>query len=771
MSIKNITTKTLLLILIFSVLTAQAFVKVIAHRGASLEAPENTIAAFQKAIEIGADYIELDVYTTVDDSMVIMHDNTVNRMTNGTGEIKKLTFKYIRNLSIIGGGQVPTLSEALNVAKGKIKVCIEMKSASMPKVLYKIKMHEMTDEVILFNFNYPQLQEGNLIDPTQDALLLVGDFLTADVDKLATINGEAIGGSGGETVPFITYAHQKGIEVWRWTVNDVASMTYLINMGIDGIITDDPRSLIGVLQGMDGSPPSAAVMNKPVVSDMDVSLSWSAASDAQTGVMGYIVYAGENNPPNAVYKKVENVTTLTHVLPKKNTKYYYRIKAINGSRLTSGFSNVVSAISEPDIISPELINVTSSGSANKVVVMFSEAITKGPAETLTNYTIAKDLSVTAKVSGSTLDDAISIDSAILSGDLKTVFLTTSDLEQGASYTLSVNNITDTAFVPNTIADGTEWTFIHTKYLPGLVAFWGFNEGQGDSTRDYSMNMNNLGVDGPEWISGKEGMALSFDGETDTVFVPTTDSLSIQTKGVSISVWVNLAQLPSELSTDYARIVASDKNSYVLYEDAKTKELCFRVSTVEGFSRPGIASANLVKDEWIHIAGVYEEGAASIYLNGELMDTHKGIEGAVALSTVTQLGGFKGDYYSGSIDELKIFNRGLTPYEVERLYNRKVTSAFTKTLVMRPSLRITPNPVQKHSQIRLEGRYNKGIPGSLSVHNINGQVVKNWHIDTNNEQRFVPWDGTDMNNNRLSPGIYFVSFSQGKMMMTECVVVE
>jgi glycerophosphoryl diester phosphodiesterase len=108
-------------------------VMICSHRGAHLEAPENSMAAFRKAIEIGVDIFEMDVRRTKDGKLVIMHDKTVNRTTNGAGRVDSLTFDQIRKLRLKFNGQmtneqVPTLEEALAVAKGKILVDLDIKT-------------------------------------------------------------------------------------------------------------------------------------------------------------------------------------------------------------------------------------------------------------------------------------------------------------------------------------------------------------------------------------------------------------------------------------------------------------------------------------------------------------------------------------------------------------------------------------------------------------------------------------------------------------------
>jgi glycerophosphoryl diester phosphodiesterase len=132
-------------------------IKVIAHRGEHLHHPENTLPAFQAAIDAGADYFELDVRTTSDGKFVIMHDNTLDRTTNGTGEVRQHTFDEIRALDAgikfsqaFAGTKVPTLDEAFDLAYGKINVYVDTKNADAQQLVDVIVHHDMQDHVVIY---------------------------------------------------------------------------------------------------------------------------------------------------------------------------------------------------------------------------------------------------------------------------------------------------------------------------------------------------------------------------------------------------------------------------------------------------------------------------------------------------------------------------------------------------------------------------------------------------------------------------------------------
>ncbi|MCC6342337.1 MAG: glycerophosphodiester phosphodiesterase family protein [Bryobacterales bacterium] len=124
-------------------------IAVIAHRGEHLHHPENTIAAFQAAHEAGADFFEADVRTTADGRLVLMHDASVDRTTNGKGQVARMTFDEIRRLDA-GGSRVPTFDEALAFARGRIGVYVDSKAVSAEDAVAAIERHGMREHVVIY---------------------------------------------------------------------------------------------------------------------------------------------------------------------------------------------------------------------------------------------------------------------------------------------------------------------------------------------------------------------------------------------------------------------------------------------------------------------------------------------------------------------------------------------------------------------------------------------------------------------------------------------
>ncbi len=155
--------RTLLLLAVAAVLAAQTRqVVVISHRGEHLHHPENTIAAYQAAVDAGADFFETDVRTSSDGKLVIMHNDTVDARTNGTGAVKDMTLEQIRTLDAgikfgaeFAGTKVPTFDEVLDFAHGKIGVYVDTKRASATDIVATLERHAMQDHVVVYGgFEY-----------------------------------------------------------------------------------------------------------------------------------------------------------------------------------------------------------------------------------------------------------------------------------------------------------------------------------------------------------------------------------------------------------------------------------------------------------------------------------------------------------------------------------------------------------------------------------------------------------------------------------------
>ncbi len=236
-------------------------IAVIAHRGGKALAPENTLAAFRKAMELGCDYVEIDVRETKDKQFVIMHDRTVDRTTDGVGAVSALDLAAIRKLDAgkkfspqFAGEKVPTLDETLALCKDKINVYLDHKDGPVADILHVIRKHGMEKQVVVYG-GVDALKEWKRLAPhipvmsTPSAEFRRKGGL-ADFKKLFApeiLDGNA----GGWTKELVDEAHANGMKVY---VDNLGPMDTphgfrkVMEMGADGIQTDYPDRLLEVLR-------------------------------------------------------------------------------------------------------------------------------------------------------------------------------------------------------------------------------------------------------------------------------------------------------------------------------------------------------------------------------------------------------------------------------------------------------------------------------------------------------------------------------------------
>lgn len=208
-----------------------------------------------------------------------------------------------------------------------------------------------------------------------------------------------------------------------------------------------------------------------------------------------------------------------------------------------------------------------------------------------------------------------------------------------------------------------------------VGAWLFDEGSGKTATDSSVNKNEgTLMNNPSWVDGKFGKALSFDGKDDYVALPAITMNSWE--GLTIVAWVWLNVLPNELPTSYDEIFGTKQDLVDMYEDRGNNEFRVKVTTTAGAERPGIPTAQLKKNQWLHIAGVFDgaAGQMKIYMNGQLMDTHN-LSGFVngtqnsAIGAQGNPGGQFSDFHNGLIDEVALFSVALTEEDLQTIIDK------------------------------------------------------------------------------------------------------
>ena len=228
-----------------------------AHRGARSEAPENTLEAFSLAVEQGADGIELDVHMTADGELVVVHDETLERVSNGTGLISSKTLTELKQLDFSKGfpnyspARIPTLSEVYDlVMPTNLTVNVEIKSGVViyegieKRLLELATRFNISDRIIYSSFNHYSLMLLREIDPDVKIGLLYSEALISPHLYALHVGANAIHPYYPTLmVPGVLEGCKKaGVAVHPWTVNETKVMKKLIAAGVEALITDVPKT-------------------------------------------------------------------------------------------------------------------------------------------------------------------------------------------------------------------------------------------------------------------------------------------------------------------------------------------------------------------------------------------------------------------------------------------------------------------------------------------------------------------------------------------------
>lgn len=257
---------------------------VIAHRGGAELAPEGTLEAFRKSEELGVDILEYDVHLTADDELVVLHDDTVDRTTDGSGKVNEMTLEEVQSLDAgydfqdengaysyrNQGVYIPTVAEVFEEF-GHMRHLVELKDTNDPErydtlvqeMWNLIEEYDLHDQVMIASFNhdineaFSEISNGTvaigageeeavkfvlplklfsnaLYNPSADAFQLPPDFEGIDLADPDLLQG----------------AEERGVRIAYWTINDETTMRHLLELGAHGIMTDNPKLLIDVMNDM-----------------------------------------------------------------------------------------------------------------------------------------------------------------------------------------------------------------------------------------------------------------------------------------------------------------------------------------------------------------------------------------------------------------------------------------------------------------------------------------------------------------------------------------
>jgi glycerophosphoryl diester phosphodiesterase len=232
---------------------------IFAHRGASAHAPENTLAAFKLALDHEADAFELDAKLTADGQVVVIHDQTVDRTTDGQGDVRYMTLGALQELDAgsffdiaFRGERIPTLAQVFEAFGHKIFINVELTNYASPdddlpaRVVELVKHHRLEKQVLFSSFNPRALRKARRLAADVPAGLLAlpgrrGWWARSWLGRILVSYDALHPQASDVTARLVRSVHNRGQRVNVWTVNQPEEMRRLFAIGIDGLITDDPR--------------------------------------------------------------------------------------------------------------------------------------------------------------------------------------------------------------------------------------------------------------------------------------------------------------------------------------------------------------------------------------------------------------------------------------------------------------------------------------------------------------------------------------------------
>jgi glycerophosphoryl diester phosphodiesterase len=234
---------------------------VIAHRGNHTRAHENTLAALQAAIDAGVDYAEIDVRRTLDGHYVLMHDRTVDRMTDGHGAVKEMPLAAVQALHVrdlrrpkIQSDRVPTFGEVLKLIKGRLNIYLDFKEGDREVVAQAIREAGVANQILVYD-GFESVQEWHRVAPELPLIVSPPDEAKTprQVTEIATTNRiEVLDGSWeGYSQEMVTAAKRAGVKIWPDIQNGHEEGSYfekVIKLGFTGVQTDHPEELIAWLK-------------------------------------------------------------------------------------------------------------------------------------------------------------------------------------------------------------------------------------------------------------------------------------------------------------------------------------------------------------------------------------------------------------------------------------------------------------------------------------------------------------------------------------------
>ncbi|NJQ06013.1 glycerophosphodiester phosphodiesterase [Streptomyces lonarensis] len=213
----------------------------VGHRGLMGAEPENTLRSFRRAEKEGVDAVELDIHLSADGHLVVMHDTTVDRTTDGSGRVAELSLAEVRRLDAGLGEGVPLFEEAMTSVSTPVQA--EIKDVAAARVLAaSITRHGFQDRVRVISFHDAALRETRALLPEIPIALVTGESTPTAADRAVALGADMVSCEFPLLTPSVVRdCHAAGLAVISWTVNTPAELARARELGLDGVVTDEPE--------------------------------------------------------------------------------------------------------------------------------------------------------------------------------------------------------------------------------------------------------------------------------------------------------------------------------------------------------------------------------------------------------------------------------------------------------------------------------------------------------------------------------------------------
>ena len=225
------------------------------HRGNPAEHPENTLASFRSAIELGVDMIECDVHMSADGELVVIHDHTLDRTTNASGLVAQRPLAALRELDAGAGERLPVLTEVCELARARVGLCVEIKQIPVPypgleeKLVATLRELDMVDQTAVISFHHAAVKRLKELEPALSVGVIEGARPIDPVALMRSAGAEIYSPHyGAMDRELVEQVHAAGGAVGTWTVDDAAAVAWCRVCGPDSIFTNRPREILSAFK-------------------------------------------------------------------------------------------------------------------------------------------------------------------------------------------------------------------------------------------------------------------------------------------------------------------------------------------------------------------------------------------------------------------------------------------------------------------------------------------------------------------------------------------